>query len=134
VFKGGYLQILPMGYTIVYDSGCGPCTTFRNVVGFLDASYRMEYVGLVEAEEGRKLSSIPPDLRHRSFHLIADDGSVLSGAQALPALFSQLPCGGLVSAAMKSSPLVSRSAGFVYSTLARLHDRGSCETRNDLFI
>jgi predicted DCC family thiol-disulfide oxidoreductase YuxK len=133
MFKRGYLQILSMGYTLVYDSECGPCTTFRNLLGFLDARHRMEYVGLAEAEEGGKLSSIPPDLRHRSFHLIADNGSALSGGQALPALFSQLPCGGLVSAA-KSSPLVSRSAGFVYSTLARLHDRGSCETRNDLFI
>lgn len=117
-----------MGYTLVYDSGCGPCTRFRNLVAFLDPKHKMRYIGLDEAEDQGVLSAIPAGMRRRSFHLVSDRGIALSGSSAFPALASQLPGGKLTSAALKSNPAVSGLAGFAYSTLARLHEKGSCPT------
>ena len=117
-----------MRYTLAYDQDCGPCATFRRAVGFLDAGRRMRYVGLAEAERAGALAAIPAAKRRKSFHMISDDGRAASGADALPALASQLPGGTLAARAMLSSGLVRGFAGFVYGALARLHDSGACGT------
>ena len=116
-----------MRYTLAYDSDCGPCTAFRRAVGFMDPRHRIRFVGLTEAEGAGMLDGIPPGNRFRSFHMVSDEGVCASGADALPALASQLPGGALISRAMKSSGAVRGAAGFAYSALARLHDAGSCD-------
>jgi predicted DCC family thiol-disulfide oxidoreductase YuxK len=115
-----------MGYTLVYDSGCGPCTAFMRVVGFLDPARRMRYEGIDQAEREGLLSRVPPAARRRSFHLVAEGGEVLSGTGALAALASQLPLGEAVSAAMTSVPPLSGAVGFAYSALSRMHGAGAC--------
>ena len=115
-----------MRYTLAYDSDCGPCTAFRRAVGFLDPGRRMRYVGLAEAEREGALDSIPAAKRRMSFHLISEDGGAVSGADALPALASQLPGGALASRAMLSSGTLRGVAAFAYGALARLHDSGAC--------
>ncbi|MDG7019623.1 MAG: DUF393 domain-containing protein [Nitrososphaerota archaeon] len=115
-----------MRYTLAYDSDCGPCTAFRRAVGFMDPRHRVRFVGLAEAEGAGVLDGIPPGSRRRSFHMISDEGVCASGADALPALASQLPGGALISRAMRSSRAVRGVAGFAYDTLARLHAAGSC--------
>lgn len=112
--------------TLVFDSGCGPCTRFRNVVGFLDAKHRMEYVGLSEADRTGMLDSVNPARRHRSFHLISPTGEVWSGPHAFPRLTSLLPGGAVLSMALAMCPPVFSSAAFAYGVLSRLHDSGSC--------
>ena len=115
-------------YSLVYDSDCGPCTRFRNAVGFLDAKGRMEYMGLEEAEGAGKLDPVEKERRWASFHLVSPEGDVWSGASALPRVAALLPCGGPVSAFLGSRP-VFPVASFVYSALSRLHDAGSCSFR-----
>ena len=114
-----------MGFTLVYDTWCGPCTRFRNVVGFLDAKKNLRYVGLKEADLSGILDRVPWARRHRSFHLVSPSGNVLSGADALPELLSLLPAGKVPSMALES-PMVLGLAAFAYSVLSRLHDSGSC--------
>ncbi len=115
-----------MGYTLAYDSDCGPCSRFRWAVGFLDPAHKMRYVSLAEAEEAGALAAIPRGARRRSFHLISDDGSGLSAAEALPTLASLLPGGAFTSRAMRSSRVVYGAAAFAYGALSRLHDSGAC--------
>ena len=115
-----------MRYILVYDSDCGPCSRFRDAVGFLDPRHRMGYLGLDEAEGLGLLSTVPPARRRRSFHLVSDEGGVASGSAALARLASQLPGGSLTSLAVGANPALSRAAGFVYAALSRLHDAGSC--------
>lgn len=115
-----------MGCTLVFDSDCGPCTRFRDVVAFLDPGHRIGYVGLSDAEAAGALSGIPKHLRRRSFHFLSAGGAAFSGSAALAPLAAQLPGGPLTSSAIGSNPVLSRVASFAYETLSRLHDAGSC--------
>ncbi|MDG6919955.1 MAG: DUF393 domain-containing protein [Nitrososphaerota archaeon] len=115
-----------MRYTLAYDADCGPCASFRRAVGFLDPARKMSYVPLAEAEQAGTLDAVPERKRRTSFHLISDDGTAASGADALPALVSQLPGGAFTSRALLSSGLLRGLASFSYGALSRLHDAGSC--------
>ena len=115
-----------MEYTLVYDSDCGPCTRFRDVVGFLDAGHRMRFVGLDVADRSGILERVEPSRRHRSFHLVSGSREVLSGAAALPRLVGLIPGGRPLSFVIGRNPLAYRLTAFVYSTFSRLHDMGSC--------
>ena len=119
-----------MAFVLAYDSDCGPCTRFRNVVEFIDTGRRLRYVSLVQADREGILASIPTRLRYASFHLIASDGTVWSGHRAIPQLMSFLPGGRLPSQVMRSNPIAAKSAAFIYSVLSRLHGVGSCVTKN----
>ncbi len=116
-------------FTLVYDSGCGPCTRFKNAVKFLDAYHRLEGQSLLDADRDGLLDEVPVSRRHRSFHLVFPGGEVLSGADALPELIRLLPSGGMVAGLVYATPVGRWSMAFVYSTFVRLHDSGSCEYR-----
>lgn len=118
-----------MSSSVVYDSGCGPCTAFRRAVGFLDPEKSIRFLGISDAERSGLLSSVPHELRWRSFHVVSPTGEVRSGADALSAVAGLLPGGGLASRALASVPPVSRSVAFAYLALSRLHGRGSCRQR-----
>ncbi len=113
-------------YTLVYDSGCGPCTRFRRMVGFLDTRSRLDFVPLTEADRRGLLDTIRPGIRHGSFHLVSPAGRVSSGAEAVPGLIRLLPAGSILSGLMVTAPLGRYSIAFVYSIFSRLHDSGSC--------
>ena len=118
-----------MPYVLAYDSGCGPCTRFREAIGLLDTGRRMRYLSLERADGEGLLGPILPAKRFASFHLIAPTGRVWSGPDALPILISLLPGGRVPSVVARSNPLVSRWTKFVYSVLSRLHGAGACEAR-----
>ena len=111
---------------LVYDADCGPCNRFRRIVDWLDKYNRVDYISLVEADTNGLLDSIPSSRRHRSFHLISPVQGISSGSKAIPNLVSLLPLGRLASFVVQKAPKGPKSLDFVYSTLSRLHDGGSC--------
>jgi predicted DCC family thiol-disulfide oxidoreductase YuxK len=115
-----------LSYVLVYDSDCGPCTRFRDVVSFFDTRRKMIYIGLDDADRRGVLDSVSRGRRHRSFHLVSPDGTVWSGAEALPPLFELLSGFAPLSFVLVSNPFAFKAASFVYSTFSRLHDAGSC--------
>ncbi len=102
---------------------------FKRMINFLDVNRRVEFLSLIEADERGFLGSIPPALRHKSFHLIAADGDVLSGAAAIPRLIGMLPAGRAASWLVTSTPGGIASVAFVYSVFSRLHGSGSCRSK-----
>jgi predicted DCC family thiol-disulfide oxidoreductase YuxK len=122
IAESGWLTIL------VYDSGCGPCTDFRNVVGFLDPRRRITFMSLAEADRLHLLNPIASNLRYRSFHLLAHGKNVMSGAAALPELFGLLPGGKITKRVLQRAPFSFRIVSSAYRALSRLHDSGSCNT------
>jgi predicted DCC family thiol-disulfide oxidoreductase YuxK len=115
-----------IGYTLAYDADCCPCTKFKRVIEFFDTRGAIDFVSLVEANELGLLDAIPERLRFRSFHLIAPTGRFESGANALRGLIRLLPSGWVTSEFIFSTPSGRRLVTFAYSSLSRLHDRGSC--------
>jgi len=113
-------------FTLVFDSDCGPCTHFKNVVSFLDTSGRIRYMGLSEADSSGLLDAVPVDLRCRSFHLISPSGEVKSGPSAFPDLARLLPGGGLPAKLLEQSVPASWVGARIYLVLSRLHDAGAC--------
>jgi predicted DCC family thiol-disulfide oxidoreductase YuxK len=99
---------------------------FKRIVEFFDSKGRIRFLGLAQADKDDLLDSIPAARRHRSFHLISPDGTVISGAAALPPLVGLLPAGRTFERVMELSLPVTLATRFIYSTLSRLHDSGSC--------
>lgn len=121
-------------FLLVYDADCGPCSRFKRMINFLDTHGRFRYNSLVRSDELGLLNSVPTAQRHRSFHLISPEGSVSSGALAIPTLLAQLPFGGIVSAMVSKAPGGMRLVKIVYSTFSRLHDSGSCNYQSPHFV
>jgi predicted DCC family thiol-disulfide oxidoreductase YuxK len=117
---------LSSSLVLAYDSHCGPCTKFKRMLDFLDASGSIEFVPLIDADEGGLLHRVPKERRWRSFHLVLRDGDVKSGADALPYVVSSLPLGWPLSRVITLVPGAARVTGWVYSRLSMLHDKGSC--------
>jgi len=111
---------------VIYDADCGACSNFRKVLEFLDPREDLEFLSLAEAEESGILDSVPLAVRFRTFHLILPSGQTKSGAQALPDLIRQMPSGRIGSSLIAFAPLGPKSLAFLYTTLSRLHNAGSC--------
>ncbi len=124
-------RVTVLRYLLVYDGDCGPCTKFKRAIDFLDTYRKLDYLSLVEADEKGVLDSVPPNLWHRSFHLVSPEGMVLSGAKALPGLIGLLPTGRPISRLMVLAPGGLSAISFVYSVFSRLHDTGSCRYKTD---
>jgi len=114
------------GFTLVYDSDCGPCTRFKRAVQFLDSYRNFHFESLIRADEDGLLDTIPRPRRHSSFHIVSPRGTVVSGAQAIPTLIAQLPFGEPVSKFVIHAPGSARALRFIYGVFSRLHDTGSC--------
>ncbi len=124
-------RVTVLRYMLVYDGDCGPCTKFKRAIDFLDTRMKLDYLSLIEADEKGVLDSVSPNLRHRSFHLVSPEGTVLSGAKALPGLIGLLPTGRPISLFMVLAPGGLSAMSFVYSVFSRLHDTGSCRYKTD---
>ncbi len=113
-------------YLLVYDADCGPCSKFKRAIDWLDRYDRLNYISLVSADELGILNSIPRSRRHKSFHLISQDGNISSGSTAIPNLLALLPLGKVSVALIHKVPEGQKIVNFLYSTFSRLHDTGSC--------
>jgi predicted DCC family thiol-disulfide oxidoreductase YuxK len=111
------------GFVLAYDADCGPCSSFKDAVGFLDARKRLSFISLEEADASGSLARIPPASRYSSFHLILPvPGVVFSGAGAiLPLVRLLLPLGRAAASAIETVPGGVAAVSFAYSALSRLH-------------
>ena len=117
-----------MAVVLAYDSDCGICTRFRNMVAFLDAKHKLEFTDLKDADSLGLLEGVPPAKRYASFHVVDTQGEGKSGAEALPTLSLHLPGGG-ISGAIFSSPLPFKTIRFAYNALSRMHGTGACSPK-----
>jgi predicted DCC family thiol-disulfide oxidoreductase YuxK len=113
-------------YILAYDTYCGPCTKFKNVVDFLDKRDKIDFISLVQADKKGLLESVPTDLRYRSFHLILPNRIVKSGSEGVLELIAILPGGRALSAMVRCLPGGTRMVRSIYRNLSKLHDNGSC--------
>ena len=119
-------------YLLAYDADCGPCTSFKRVVDFLDVYNTIDFVSLTDANERGLLNRIPESVRLKSFHLIFPNGEIQSGSEALYDLISLFPLGRPISKMILLLPCGKLMTRFLYNRLSKLRDFSSCHLRDNL--
>ena len=117
-------------HILLYDADCSPCIRFKKAIDFLDVHSNLDFMSIDHAEENGLLNALPDAKRHSSFHLILPSKRLESGADALPTLILLLPAGRLASKMIVSVPGGRNLLSFLYSTVARLHEVGSCKMQS----
>jgi predicted DCC family thiol-disulfide oxidoreductase YuxK len=106
-----------MADTVLYDANCNICKTITETLLTWDGSRARIRALPIQSEDGAALlREVPPQLWLESFHLVREDGSVISGGPALAPLLRQLPGGGALARAFELSPPATASA---YHWIAR---------------
>lgn len=85
-----------MEFALIYDADCAMCALFKDVVHFLDAKRRIEYVQLSSEEASVILKGMSPGEMQGSFHLAVPNAKVRSGERAIPELAHLFPLGRLL--------------------------------------
>lgn len=118
-------------YILAYDVDCGPCTRFSHIVDILDKYEKIDFIPLTEANEKGLLEKVPAPLRYKSFHLIFPDGDAKSGSDALLQLITILLGVKRIYPIINYLPVGKQVVGFIYKSVSRQHDTGSCSTNNN---
>ena len=71
-------------WVVAYDAKCGPCTSFKRAVGFLDPKRRIAFIPLAVAVQNGCSSRFLPPEGCRSFHAILPDGTVYERCLGAP--------------------------------------------------
>jgi predicted DCC family thiol-disulfide oxidoreductase YuxK len=116
-------------HILAYDVDCGPCTRFKRIVELLDARHRIDFLSLHKADKLGLLKGIPRPMRYTSFHLICQDGEILSGADGLVRLVAILPLGNQISKLIALTPGGEWMIKLLYKTFSRLHNSPTCGTK-----
>ena len=125
-------EFLSSRYILAYDADCGPCTRFRHAVDILDKYEKIDFISLTKADQKGMLDNIPAPMRYKSFHLIFPNREeVKSGSDALVELVAILPGGRVISPIINHFPGGKYIVPFIYTRFSKLHDRGSCNIKND---
>jgi predicted DCC family thiol-disulfide oxidoreductase YuxK len=103
--------------TVLYDANCNICKTITEALLTWDGGRARLVPVPIQSDEGAALlRDVPPQLWLESFHLVREDGSVISGGPALAPLFRQLPGGAALARALELSPPATAST---YNWIAR---------------
>jgi predicted DCC family thiol-disulfide oxidoreductase YuxK len=95
---------------LLYDADCGVCTWLTARILAWDRRRRLRPVALQDPEADSLLAGIDEETRMASWHLVDDQGSVISGGAALAPLLRLLPGGAPLAGAAERAPrLVDRA-------------------------
>lgn len=110
--------------TVLYDDDCGFCKRLLSKLLAWDRGRRLRPVALQEPEADLLLEDMPQGRRMESWHLVAPDGTVRSGGEALAPLLRMLPGGGPAAAVVARIPgLTDRSYRWVAANRSALSRR-----------
>jgi len=93
---------------VLYDPDCGFCRVSMAALLCWDRRGRLRPVPLGGAEADELLMGMPHDERMASWHLVAPDGAVRSGGDALPGVFDVVPGGAPLARLFERFPDASR--------------------------
>jgi predicted DCC family thiol-disulfide oxidoreductase YuxK len=107
--------------TLLYDRDCGFCRTVLGFILMRDREAEIRPVALQDALAADLLPGMSEEDRYASFHLVGDDGAILSGGKALTPLIAGLRGGARLGAGMtRVQPLVEGAYRVVSANRSRI--------------
>jgi predicted DCC family thiol-disulfide oxidoreductase YuxK len=92
---------------LLYDANCNFCMVIAAAILDWDRDGRFYAAAIQDPEGEALLPGMTPDKRLESFHIVDPDGTVRSGGEALPHMFSMLPFGSPVGTLLNAASGVS---------------------------
>jgi XTP/dITP diphosphohydrolase len=104
--------------TLFYDDGCKFCRSLARRVARLDSKRSLAVLPFSDPDADAQLSSLTPDERARSMHVVLADGTVHSAGRALTDLLAGAPGLRLAARAARRSRVVQGGVDRVYRFIA----------------
>ena len=111
-------------YVLLFDRDCGICSTFSRWIHTVDIR-RMIRFQTIQSSRGL-LPGIPDERILDAFHIVAPDGQVTSGGDAVPTLIGAFPMGAGFGQLLRGSTALMGAVHRFYSFLTRFRDRLVC--------
>ncbi len=111
-------------YILLFDGDCRICRAFARAIHHLDVRRSLS-VRPIQESRGL-LGALPVDRHLKAAHVVAPDGRVSSGGEAMAALVAGLVAGPRFEERIRRSMACSQALGRAYAVLARLREQLSC--------
>lgn len=116
----------PGRIVILFDEVCDVCNSGVAWVRARDTAGAFAFLPFQSSEVARRWPGLDPRALERALHVVAPDGSIRAGADALPVILSRLPgAGARWATRILGWPGVLVVARPVYAMVARLRPRRS---------
>ena len=113
-------------YTVLYDGGCPLCARWAFRLREWDREGALSFLPSTDPRVGDRFPEITPGALEASLHLVASDGRVWEGADAVEELLRILPQGKWLGGVFRL-PLARPLARWLYRLVARNRYRLSCQ-------
>src|SRR2546426_6629739 len=111
-------------YVLLYDRDCGICSALSRWIRAVDIRRRIR---LQSIQSGRALlRGIPEDRMLDAWHMVAPNGLVTTGGDAVPTLVGAFPIGAGFGRLLRGSSGLMRQVHRFYAFLTRFRDRLVC--------
>src|SRR2546422_9246948 len=111
-------------YVLLYDRDCGICSALSRWIRAADIRRRIRFQSI---QSGRALlKGIPEDRMLDAWHMVAPDGLVTTGGDAVPTLVGAFPIGAGFGRLLRGSSGLMRQVHRLYAFLTRFRDRLVC--------
>ena len=115
---------------LAYDHNCGFCRLWKNFVIGIDAGRRLRPIAIKDTARLGLLDSIPASDHYKSFHLVTDNGLVISAGKAIPVLIGLLlntkALGNLIARSRRMMSVIERTYDILATTTHRLNCGKAC--------
>src|SRR5256712_5847006 len=111
-------------YVLLYDRDCGICSALSRWIRAVDIRGRIRVESI---QTGRGLlKEIPEDRMLDAWHMVAPNGQVTTGGDAVPTLVGAFPIGAGFGRLLRGSSHLMRQVHRFYAFLTRFRDRLVC--------
>src|SRR2546422_4564858 len=111
-------------YVLLYDRDCGICSALSRWIRAVDVRRRIRFESI---QSGRGLlKGIPEDRMLDAWHMVAPNGQVTTGGDAVPTLVGAFPIGAGFGRLLRGSSGLMRAVHRFYAFLTRFRDRLVC--------
>src|SRR2546428_5434819 len=111
-------------YVLLYDRDCGICSALSRWIRAVDIRRRIRFESIQSAHG--LLKGIPEDRMLDAWHMVAPNGQVTTGGDAVPTLVGAFPIGAGLGHLLRGSSGLMRQVHRLYAFLTRFRDRLVC--------